>query len=153
MMAMVQVVWIPKSLGLGLDQPYIWIVALAVGLALGAAIGAFQGFLVAYGEVPSFIVTLGGLLVWRGLVFEEQQGQTIAPLDKTFQLLGGGPTGSLGDVASWILGLLACAGIVYTLIASRRKRRRYGFPVRPMWALGVGHGGSAASPSSASSGS
>jgi D-xylose transport system permease protein len=136
-MAMVQVIWIPKSLGLGFDQPYTWIIALAIGIALGAAIGAFQGFLIAYGKVPAFIVTLGGLLVWRGLVFEEQQGQTISPLDKTFQLLGGSPTASLGDVASWILGILACAGIVYTLIATRRKRRKYGFPVRPTWALGV----------------
>ena len=82
-------------------------------------------------------MTLGGLLVWRGLVFEEQQGQTISPLDKTFQLLGGSPTASLGDVASWILGILACAGIVYTLLATRRKRRQFGFPVRPTWALGV----------------
>jgi D-xylose transport system permease protein len=85
--------------------------------------------------VPSFIVTLGGLLVWRGLVFEMQQGQTIAPLDKTFQLLGGSPTASLGDWPSWVFGALACLGIVYTLINNRRKRREYGFPVRPRWAL------------------
>ena len=133
-MAMVQTIWIPTTLGLGFDQPYTWIIALAVGLALGAAIGAFQGFIVAYGKVPSFIVTLGGLLVWRGLIFEFQQGQTIAPLDKTFQLIGGGPTGSLGDIGSWIVGGLACAGIVYTLVAGRRRRLRYGFPLRPTWA-------------------
>ncbi len=131
-MAMVQAIWMPNTFG-----PYTWIVALAIGIGIGAAVGAFQGFLVAYGSVPSFIVTLGGLLVWRGLVFEEQQGQTIAPLDHTFQQLGGSPTASLGDTASWILGILACAGIVYTLIATRRKRREYGFPVRPTWALGL----------------
>jgi D-xylose transport system permease protein len=84
--------------------------------------------------VPAFIVTLGGLLVWRGLVFEIQQGQTISPLDKTFALLGGGPTGSIGDVASWVVAIVACVGIVYTLIASRRRRRRYGFQLRAMWA-------------------
>ena len=133
-MAMLQAVWIPTSLGLGFDQPYTWILALAIGIALGAAIGGFQGFIIAYGGVPAFIVTLGGLLVWRGLVFEIQQGQTISPLDKTFALLGGGPTGSIGDVASWVVAIVACVGIVYTLIASRRRRRRYGFQLRAMWA-------------------
>jgi D-xylose transport system permease protein len=137
-MAMLQVVWIPESLGLGLEQPYTWIVTLVVGIALGAAIGGLQGFVVAFGGVPSFIVTLGGLLIWRGLLFRYAQGQTIAPLDTTFQMLGGGTVGTrvgaLGEWPSWILGVVISLGIVYTLIASRRRKRRYGFPVRPMWA-------------------
>ncbi len=132
-MAMVQVEWLPKTLGLGFETPYIWIVALLIGVVLGAVIGGLQGFLVAYGGVPSFIVTLGGLLIWRGLIFRYAQGQTLAPLDRTFQLLGGGPKGSLGEVLSWVVGLLVCLGIVYTLWAGRRRRRRYGFPVRPVW--------------------
>jgi D-xylose transport system permease protein len=144
-MAMVQAIWIPTALHMGFDQPYTWILALAVGLVLGAAIGGFQGFIIAYTGTPAFVVTLGGLLVWRGLVFELQQGQTIAPLDKTFALLGGGPVGSIGELASWVVGLLACVGIVYTLIAGRRRRRRYNFPLRPMWAeVTVGVVGSAA---------
>jgi D-xylose transport system permease protein len=133
-MAMVQAVWIPTTLGMGFDQPLTWIIALAIGLVLGALIGGFQGFLVAYAGVPAFIVTLGGLLVWRGLIFEEQQGQTIAPMDKTFALMGGGPVGSVGELASWVVGIVACVGIIYTLIAGRRRRRRYDFPLRPMWA-------------------
>ena len=133
-MAMVQAEWIPKTLGLGFDQPYTWIVALGVGIVVGAAIGGLQGVLIAYGGVPSFIVTLGGLLVWRGLIFRYQQGQTIAPLDEIFQLLGGGAKGSLGAELSWLVGGLACLGIVYTLWAGRRRRRRYDFPVRPIWA-------------------
>ncbi len=133
-MAMVQAEWIPKTLGLGFDQPYTWIVALGVGILVGAAIGGLQGVLIAYGGVPSFIVTLGGLLVWRGLIFRYQQGQTIAPLDQIFQLLGGGAKGSLGAELSWLVGGIACLGIVYTLWAGRRRRRRYDFPVRPIWA-------------------
>src|SRR3990172_2125162 len=134
-MAMVQAIWIPTALGLGFYQPYTWVVALLVGVLLGAALGGFQGFIVAYGGVPSFIVTLGGFLVWRGLIFQYAQGQTIAPMDSTYALLGGGPIGSLGDVGSWVVGALACAGIVYSVIGSRRRRQRYGFPVRPTWAL------------------
>ncbi|MGD0247729.1 MAG: sugar ABC transporter permease [Candidatus Limnocylindrales bacterium] len=137
-MAMVQAVWIPTTLHLGFDQPYTWLIALAVGIALGAAIGAFQGYIVAYVGVPSFVVTLGGLLVWRGLVFEIQQGQTISPMDKTFSIVGGGlPNGAIGEWPSWIVGILCCAGIVYALVSSRRRRREYGFPVRPMWAVAV----------------
>jgi D-xylose transport system permease protein len=133
-MAMVQAVWIPTTLGLGYEQPFTWIVALAVGVALGALIGGFQGFIVAYGGVPSFIVTLGGFLVWRGLIFRYAQGQTITPLDSTFQLIGGGPAGSLGDVGSWIVGGLACVALIYTVVMTGRRRRAYGFQVRPMWA-------------------
>jgi D-xylose transport system permease protein len=137
-MAMVQAVWIPQSLGLGFGQPYTWVVTLLIGIVLGAAVGGLQGFVVAFGGVPSFIVTLGGLLVWRGLLFRYAQGQTIAPLDMTFQMAGGGTVGTrvgaLGEWPSWILGAVICLGIVGTLIASRRRKRRYGFPVRPLWA-------------------
>jgi len=133
-MAMLQTEWLPTLLGIGVNQPYTWAIALALGLLLGAAIGGLQGFIIAYVGVPSFIVTLGGLLIWAGLAFEEALGRTISPLDTTFQLLGGGPVGSLGEMASWLLGIVACIVIVYSLVASRRRRRRYGFQVRPMWA-------------------
>src|SRR4051812_34820556 len=93
-MAMVQAVWIPNNLGLGFEQPYTWVATLLIGVVLGALIGGLQGFVVAYGGVPSFIVTLGGLLVWRGLIFRYAQGQTIAPPGTTFQMLGGGIVGT-----------------------------------------------------------
>jgi D-xylose transport system permease protein len=72
---------------------YAWLVALAVGLVLGAVIGGLQGYIVAYVGVPAFIVTLGGFLAWRGLIFRTggKQGQTLAPLDDTFRYLGGAP--------------------------------------------------------------
>jgi D-xylose transport system permease protein len=134
-MAMVQFQWIPNALHLGFNQPYTWLVAVAVGVVFGAIVGAIQGVIVAYGGVPAFIVTLGGFLVWRGLIFSYAQGQTIGPMDPTFALLGGGPSGSLGEIGSWIVGILACAGISFTLINNRRQRHAYGFPVRPIWAL------------------
>jgi D-xylose transport system permease protein len=90
-MAMLQAEWIPKTFGLGFDQPYTWIIALAAGIALGALVGGVQGFIIAYIGVPSFIVTLGGLLIWRGLSFQLARGQTIAPMDNIFGLIGGGP--------------------------------------------------------------
>jgi len=136
-MAMVQVQWIPNALHLGFNQPYTWLVALAVGLVLGAILGGFQGLIVAYGGVPSFIVTLGGFLVWRGLIFPFAQGQTLGPMDGTFALLGSGPRGSLGEIGSWLVGALGCAAIVFTVLNNRRRRQAYGFPVRPIWATAI----------------
>jgi D-xylose transport system permease protein len=111
------------------------VLALVVGITLGAAVGAVQGFIIAYGGVPAFIVTLGGFLVWRGMIFRTggTQGQTLSPLNKTFQLLGGGPNGSLGEWKSWVLGLLGCLGIIFALVLSRRRRQRYDLSVRPVW--------------------
>jgi D-xylose transport system permease protein len=131
-MAMVQTDWIPNSLGLGFDRWYTWIIALAIGIALGAGIGAVQGLIVAYVGVPSFIVTLGGILIWRGLIFRYAQGQTLAPMDGNFQLLGGGPRGSLGEWRSWLLGVIGCGLIAFGIVVARRRRRRYQFAVRPL---------------------
>jgi D-xylose transport system permease protein len=134
MMALMQARWLPETLGLGLNNPLTWVIALSAGILVGALIGGLQGVLIAYVGIPSFIVTLGGLLVWRGFAWTLASGQTIAPLDATFLLLGGGPRGSVGATVSWIIGALACVAFVYALISGRRRRRRYGFPVRPMWA-------------------
>jgi len=119
---------------LGFDHPATWIIALAVGIALGAAIGALHGYVIAYLGVPAFIVTLGGLLVWRGAAWWVTSGRTVAPMDSTFRLLGGGPAGSIGAAASWIFGLVVCAAIVAMIANSRRQRKRFNFPLRPIWA-------------------
>lgn len=136
-MAMAQTVWLPNTLGLGLGHPMIWILTVVLGLGLGLVIGGIQGFIVAYGRIPSFIVTLGGLLVWRGLIFQYAQGQTIAPLDTTFRLLGGGPQGSLGEIGSWIVGLVAVGVVLVGLVLLRRRQAKYDFQVRPIWATVV----------------
>lgn len=131
-----QVYWLGPLLGVG--HPAIWIVTLVLGLALGAAIGAFHGSLIAYLGIPSFIVTLGGLIVWRGAAWSVIRGETVAPMDKNFKLIGGGISGitpgSIGATASWILGLLICLAIVALIINGRRQRRRFNFALRPMWA-------------------
>ena len=119
---------------LGFDNPTIWILAVLLALVIGAAIGAIHGSLVAYVGIPAFIVTLGGQLFWRGAAWLVTTGQTIAPLDERFALMGGGPHGSVGATASWAIAVLACAGIVFSLYAGRQRRARFRFPQRPMWA-------------------
>jgi D-xylose transport system permease protein len=132
--------WMPHILGMGDDFPFRWVIALGIGVGLGALIGALQGFIIAYIGVPSFIVTLGGLLSIRGFVWYLSSGAAVSGLDPNFQLIGGGAQGSIGGTLTWVIGLVGCLAIVLMLINSRRQRRRYGFPVRPMWAevlLGV----------------
>ena len=123
-----------RVLGMPLGDPWIWIIALACGIAAGLVVGAFQGFIIAYLEVPSFIVTLGGLLVWRGAAWWVTSGQTVAPLDATFQLMGGGPRGSIGETWSWIVAAVACVAVVAMLVNGRAQRKRFRFPLRPAWA-------------------
>ena len=126
--------WLPNIVGIPLDSPLMWILALALGLALGVGIGAFQGFIIAYIGVPSFIVTLGGLLALRGVVWQMSNGAAVSGLNDTFQLLGGGALGSIGGTATWALAVIGCVAVIALLVYNRRQRRRFGFPVRPMWA-------------------
>jgi D-xylose transport system permease protein len=130
------------------DPSYAWLVAIAVGIVLGAVIGGIHGFIVAYVGVPAFIVTLGGFLVWRGMIFRtgDKQGQTLAPLDENFRLIGGGQAGArlgaLGEWRSWMLAIVACVGFAASLYLARRRRLRYELTPRPLWAdLGIGVAG------------
>src|SRR4029079_18101855 len=118
--------WMPNVLGIGDDFPFRWAIALAIGIGLGAAIGALQGFIIAYIGVPSFIVTLGGLLSIRGLVWYLSSGAAVSGLDPNFQLIGVGAQGSIGGTLTWILAILGCAAIVGLLFNGRRQRRRFG---------------------------
>ncbi|MBO9653059.1 MAG: sugar ABC transporter permease [Agrobacterium tumefaciens] len=119
---------------LGFEHWATWIVTLLVGILVGGAIGMLQGSIVAFLNVPSFIVTLGGLLVWRGGTWFITSGRTVAPMDSTFRLMGGGTSGSIGATWSWIAAAIACVAIVAAILNSRRQRRRFGFPLRPVWA-------------------
>ncbi len=117
-----------------LGAAWNWPLTIVLGLAIGALVGVWQGLWVAYGGVPAFVVTLGGLLIFRGAAFEITDGRTVAPLDATYQLLGGGVDGSIGATASWVLGLIAVAAVAFFSIKARNKRGRYGFPLKPLWA-------------------
>lgn len=120
---------------LGVGHPAIWIIAVVFAVALGAAIGCFNGFLIAYGQIPSFIVTLGGLIAFSGLAFLIAAGVTVAPMDKTFKIIGGsGPSASIGPFWSWVLGGVVCIVIVLAILNGRRQRIRFNFPLRPIWA-------------------
>ena len=132
--AVLQVYQLAPALGVG--HPAIWIIAIIAILALGTAIGAFNGYLTAYAQIPAFIVTLGGLIAYSGVAFLLAKGETVAPMDKTFKILGG------TIPASWIGPVLdldtrrssPALIIVLAIIHGRRQRIRFRFPLRPIWA-------------------
>ena len=131
LMGVIQVQILPDFLGFG--NPAIWIITVLVGLLLGAAIGAFQGWLIGYLVIPSFIVTLGGLLIWRGGAWWVSKGTTISPLDPNFIKLGGA-SGTIGVTASWALAIVGSVLTIIFLINTRRKHISHGFAVKPVWA-------------------
>jgi D-xylose transport system permease protein len=118
----------------GLENPLTAVVAVAAAIAVGGLIGLLHGALIAYLLIPSFIVTLGGLLVWRGAAWWVTTGQTVAPMDGRFRPIGGGIEGAIGGGASWAIAALAIGGIVAALLFTRRTRQKFGFHVRPVWA-------------------
>ena len=132
-MAMMQTAWLPQYLGLPLGHPMIPWLAIGAGIITGALIGAFQGWLTGYLLIPAFIVTLGGLLVWRNTAWYLTNGQTIGPLDQTFQMFGG-INGTMGEFWSWVIGIAATLAALAALWAKRRDKLRHDFPVKPLWA-------------------
>lgn len=132
-MAMTQTAWLPSMMGFDLGDPSIFWITIVVGIVTGALIGAFHGWLIGYLTIPAFIVTLGGLLVWRNVAWYITDGQTIGPLDATFMKLGG-INGTLGVQWSWIVALVACALAILALFSARRTKAAHGHPVKPLWA-------------------
>jgi D-xylose transport system permease protein len=109
-----------------------WVPASLVGLAISMAIYLYQGWLTAYLGVASFVVTLGGLVSFRGIAFLFSDGRTQPVTDPVFLLIGGGLDGSIGTTASWVIGLLACAGIVWNMSNRRRSASKHGLASRPL---------------------
>jgi putative multiple sugar transport system permease protein len=111
------------------------ILAILACLLLGAAIGAVQGFWVAYMKIPAFIVTLAGMLVFRGLTLVFLQGQSIGPFPVSFQRISSGFIPDLGPAAlhisTLVIGLLISVVLVYLDIRARNNQRKFNFAVSP----------------------
>jgi len=114
------------------DQP-VW-VAILLALALGAAVGAWQGFWVAFVRVPAFIVTLSGMLVFRGLAIVFLTGGTIGGLPNSYVSIGArwvpawmGKANEL-DVLTLVIGIVAVVGYVVSQLAAHAKLKSKGLP-------------------------
>ena len=124
----------------------VWL-TVPLCLAAGALIGAAQGYWVAYWAIPSFIVTLAGMLVFRGASLLLLQGQSVGPFPGEFQLLS---TGFVPDLLPWLgdslaaitgarrvnglailVGVVAVGVILWTGLRARARNRAYGIEDEP----------------------
>lgn len=130
-MGLVQAFWLPEIVGFG--SPVIVVVTVICGICLGILIGGLQGWMIGYLMIPSFIVTLGGLLIWRGAAWWVTRGTTVSPLDPNFVMLGGA-SGTIGVTASWALAIVGALATIWFLMSSRRQQASHGITVKPLWA-------------------
>ncbi len=110
-----------------------WVTASLAGLAVAIAVSLYQGALTAKLGVPSFVVTLGGLMSFRGAAFLVADGKTQPVNDAFFQRLGGGFDGSIGVPASWALAVVIVLALVLNTWAKRRAKAAYQVPNNPLW--------------------
>lgn len=132
-MAMMQAYWLPSLLGLEYGNPLILILTILIGLGAGTLMGAATGWLVGYQGIPSFIVTLGGLFIWRNVNWFTTNGQSVSLTDPNL-LMFGGTEGVLGAPVSYALGVAASVVAVLVILAARKNKVGHGFTVKPMWA-------------------
>jgi putative multiple sugar transport system permease protein len=113
--------------------------AMIIALLIGAAAGAFQGYFIAFLKIPAFIVTLAGMLIFRGLTMSILQGQTKSPFEKSFQLLAAGYLPGMDirwsglNVIALAAGLAASVVLAVVIIHSRRTKMKYHFEIVPLW--------------------
>ena len=113
----------------------VWLTIL-ISLVVGGLIGAWQGYWVAYVKIPAFIVTLGGMLIFRGLTLALLAGESVGPFQETFQKLS---SGFIPDVFSnegfhittMVIGVLLSGLLIYMDIRSRKNQQKYNFEVTP----------------------
>ena len=97
--------------------------SLAAGVAVGLLIGAAQGALVAYLNIPAFIVTLGGLLAWRGAILGLSDGETIPIVLPGFKAIG---QDYVAPLIGWTLAAIGVAAVAWTAYRRAGARRRHG---------------------------
>ncbi|WP_433385709.1 multiple monosaccharide ABC transporter permease [Micromonospora sp. KLBMP9576] len=117
-----------------IQQGYPWWVGILAALAVGVAVGAWHGFWVAYAGIPAFIVTLAGMLLFRGLTLRVLDNISLSPFPAEYQLVAAGfLNGLLGgqgfDAFTLLIGAVAVAGYAVSGFRTRVARIRYQQPV------------------------
>ena len=115
-----------------------WMVTVVICLLVGAAIGAFQGYWVAYLKIPAFIVTLAGMLVFRGLTFVLLQGESVGPFPAGFQKIS---SGFIPDIFNYpgfhmttiLIGVILSVVLIILDLRGRNNQQKYGFEITPFY--------------------
>jgi putative multiple sugar transport system permease protein len=114
-----------------------FIVAIVLSLILGALVGAWHGWWIAYIKIPAFIVTLGGMLIFRGITMATLNGMTIGPYPEGFQRIS---TGFIPDffngtgfhLTTLLIGAIFSVVYIIFEIRKRATHKKYSFDVIPV---------------------
>ncbi len=107
----------------------ITVITLVASLAVGLLVGMLQGSMIAYLGIPAFIVTLGGMLVFRGGVLGITQGKTIVPMEDSFRLIA---QGYIPKNMGWMLAAVVIVAIFFGIFRNRGQKAQYGFNATPL---------------------
>ncbi|WP_411345443.1 multiple monosaccharide ABC transporter permease [Paenibacillus sp. WLX1005] len=107
------------------------VLAVILSIVIGGLIGAWQGFWVAYVRIPAFIVTLAGMLLFRGLTMIVLEGQSISPFPNGFQKISSGFVPDFTNAATNIVAIIAGIALsvlyIVTELKNRSAQRKYNF--------------------------
>ena len=115
-----------------------WVLVVAISLALGAAIGAFHGYFVAYLKIPAFIVTLAGMLIFRGLTIALLRGESVGPFPRGFQNISSGFIPDFFNyegfhITTMLIGVILAVLLIFLDARGRKNQQKYGFEVTPFY--------------------
>lgn len=115
-----------------------WALTILSCLIVGGVIGAWQGYWVAYVKIPSFIVTLAGMLIFRGLTLVMVRGESIGPFPPAFQKLSSGFIPDFFQVEGFhvttiLVGIVVSILLIAFDFRTRNNQRKYGFEVSPFY--------------------
>jgi D-xylose transport system permease protein len=105
------------------SQGYGLLPSFAAAMAVAVVIGILHGFLTAYFNIPAFIVTLGGLLAWRGAIKGISQSETTPVVDPTFKLIG---QGNITPASGWILAAIGIGCVLFFAYRRAQAQKVYG---------------------------
>ncbi|OPJ60042.1 multiple monosaccharide ABC transporter permease [Clostridium oryzae] len=113
-----------------------FILGIAIALVIGAVIGAWQGFWIAYVKIPAFIVTLAGMLIFRGITMVALDGTSIAPYPQGFQKISSGfiPDFFHGNgmhITTILIGIIFSLVYVIFEVRKRNDQKKYNFTTIP----------------------
>lgn len=117
-----------------ITQPALGIIStiltVVIALIVGGMIGVWQGTIVAYLGVPAFIVTLGGMMIFRGGVLGVTQGKTIVPIEEPLRLVA---QGYVPKTAGLVIAIVVIVFIFWGILWNRKKQQEYGFTLKPLY--------------------
>jgi D-xylose transport system permease protein len=113
------------------NQPLLAaVLSVIVGVLVGTAAGALQGYFIAFQGLPAFIVTLGGMWLFNGLILWRTAGKTIAAHGTYFSFIG---QGYIPPTWGWIIFVAILAALIWNVLNARRGKAKYGFSLKPLY--------------------